>query len=282
MARRSAHTVALGQALEAAAQRAAAHADLHVARDPIRFPRRYRALPDIEAAAVFAAQLAFGRVELFGPVLERLFTEMDAAGGPAAWCRACADGAHRDGPPLVYRWFTRVDFVALGVAVGRVQRAGSLADAFPTLEAGVARLRAEAPVADAGPWFTTWFAAPGGGSAAKRWCMFLRWMVRTGAPDLGVWTHIAPSALVMPLDTHVLRIAQLTGLTERRTAGWATAVDITERLRAFDPADPVRFDFALAHLGISDGCASAPTPACERCALRTVCRVWAPSPRRAG
>lgn len=280
MPRRSPRDAALAAALEAA--HASAHAELHVARDPVRFPRRYRALADIEAAAVFAAQLAFGRVTLFGPVLDALFAEMDAAGGPAAWCAACADGAHRDGPPLVYRWFTRRDFVALGVAVGRVQREAPLADAFPTLAAGVARMHRAAPVADAGPYFRTWFAMPGAGSACKRWCMFLRWMVRREAPDLGVWTHLRPAELVMPIDTHVLRIAQLTGLTERRAADWTTALEVTARLRAFAPEDPVRYDFALAHLGISDGCTGERAAACADCGLRAVCRAWGPSGRTAG
>lgn len=272
MPRRSAREAALAAALDAACRDASTVA--HVARDPVRFPRRYTALADVEAAAVFAAQLAFGRVTLFGPVLEGIFAEMDAAGGPAAWCAACAEGAHRDGPPVVYRWFTRRDFVALGVAIGRVQREAPLADAFPTLAEGVARLRDAAPSDQAGPYFRTWFAVPGAGSACKRWCMFLRWMVRREAPDLGVWTHLRPADLVMPIDTHVLRIAQLTGLTDRRAADWATALEVTARLRAFAPEDPVRYDFALAHLGISDGCTGARAEPCVRCGLRAVCRVW--------
>jgi uncharacterized protein (TIGR02757 family) len=104
--------------------------------------------------------------------------------------------------------------------------------------------------------------------------MFLRWMVRRGAPDLGVWTHLDPAALTMPVDTHVLRIAQLTGLTTRKTADWKTAVEITDRLRAYAPEDPTRFDFALAHLGISSGCTGQKSAACDGCALKLVCRIW--------
>jgi endonuclease III len=106
--------------------------------------------------------------------------------------------------------------------------------------------------------------------------MYLRWMVRREAPDLGLWRHLDPADLVMPVDTHVLRIAQLTGLTDRKAANWKTAVEITARLRVFSPSDPVRYDFALAHLGISAGCTGAVSPACEGCAMRPVCRVHAP------
>ncbi len=276
----------LHRALEAAYARASADLGARVDRDPVRFPMRYATQverggragaerrADVEIAAVYASQLAFGRVDLFGPVLERLFAEMDAAGGPAAWCRDCAAGRKDAGDPLVYRWFSRRDFVALGVALARVQAAEGLAQAFTTLEGGIARLRALAPMSAGGPHFATWFAAPSGGSACKRWCMFLRWMVRREAPDLGVWSHFEPAMLTMPVDTHVLRIAQLTGLTARKTADWKTAVEITDRLRAYAPADPTRFDFALAHLGISAGCTGEESPSCEGCALKLVCRIW--------
>lgn len=272
-----------------------------LARDPLRFPRRYldRDPADLEIAAVFAALLAFGRVELFGAVLERLFAEMDEAGGPAAWCARCVDGPVPTGHPLVYRWFGRTDFVALGVALHRLSAAEGLAAAFSGgLEHGVTRLRALAPrpgAPTAGPgrddlasiaatspqaqavpgrFFDTWFPVPSSGSACKRWCMFLRWMVRTGAPDLGRWTHLSPAQLVMPVDTHVLRIARLTGLTARKTADWKTALEITGRLRAFAPDDPTRYDFALAHLGISSGCTGSRSPACDGCGMRSVCRAF--------
>ncbi len=283
---RTARGGALHQALEAAFVRACADLSARVERDPLRFPRRYamRAAPDgtaaaerladVEIAAVFASQLAFGRVDLFGPVLERLFAEMDAVGGPAAWCKGCAAGQRDSGDPLVYRWFSRRDFVALGVALARLQAAEGLAAAFTTLEAGISRLRALAPMAAGGPHFGTWFATPSGGSACKRWCMFLRWMVRSGAPDLGVWTQLEPATLTMPVDTHVLRIAQLTGLTARKTADWKTAVEITDRLRGYAPEDPTRFDFALAHLGISSGCTGQKSTSCEACSLKLVCKIW--------
>ncbi len=265
----------LKRALDAACAQAATLVDEQVARDPVRFPKAYlpKSQGDAEIAGVFAAQLAFGRVDLFGPVLERLFAEMDTVGGPRAWVAACAEGGIGDGDPLVYRWFGRADFIALGVALGRLQAAEGLGAAFTDMESGIVRLHALAPVDTAGKFFTTWFARPSQGSACKRWCMFLRWMVRQEAPDLGIWTHLDPARLVMPVDTHVLRIAQLTGLTERKAANWKTAVELTERLRAFSPKDPVRYDFALAHLGISAGCTGDVSPACEGCAMRRACRV---------
>jgi uncharacterized protein (TIGR02757 family) len=68
--------------------------------------------------------------------------------------------------------------------------------------------------------------------------------------DCGLWTRVRPSRLVLPLDTHLLRVVAALGWTRRKTAGWAMALEVTERLRRLDPDDPTRFDFALCRLGI--------------------------------
>ena len=77
----------------------------------------------------------------------------------------------------------------------------------------------------------------------------------------------------MPVDTHVLRIGQFLGLTKRKDASWKTAVDITKSLKSLDAADPTRFDFALAHVGISSGCAGKRgLAACGNCAICAIFR----------
>jgi uncharacterized protein (TIGR02757 family) len=92
------------------------------------------------------------------------------------------------------------------------------------------------------------FPSPLGGSACKRLNLFLRWMVRREGVDLGVWRRPAPWQLVLPLDTHTHAIARRLRFTRYRSPGWAMAVDITRRLRRFDPDDPVKYDFALYRL----------------------------------
>ena len=72
--------------------------------------------------------------------------------------------------------------------------------------------------------------------------------------DLGWFHPVRPDQLVVPLDTHVARIGGNLGLTRRRTADWTMAAQITDGLRALDPADPVRYDFAISRLGILDKC----------------------------
>ena len=92
-------------------------------------------------------------------------------------------------------------------------------------------------------------SAPKQGSACKRINMFLRWMVRNDGIDLGIWKNISPAQLVCPLDLHVSRVAKKFGLIDRPNADWTSALQLTERLREFDPADPVKYDFALFAMG---------------------------------
>jgi uncharacterized protein (TIGR02757 family) len=68
--------------------------------------------------------------------------------------------------------------------------------------------------------------------------------------DCGVWRSVSPSRLVLPLDTHLIRVVRALGWTRRASPGWPMALEATARLRRLDPADPVRFDFALSRLGI--------------------------------
>ncbi len=87
-------------------------------------------------------------------------------------------------------------------------------------------------------------------SACKRFFMYLRWMVREDNIDLGLWSFISPSQLLIPLDTHIFKTAQDLGLTSRNSPSFLAAVEITEALRGFCPQDPVKYDWALSHVGI--------------------------------
>lgn len=95
-------------------------------------------------------------------------------------------------------------------------------------------------------------ATPARGSACKRLCMYLRWMVRPGPVDFGLWTSITPAELICPLDTHVARVAHRLGLLTREKSDWKAALELTSALRTLEPSDPVRYDFALFSLGADE------------------------------
>ncbi len=91
---------------------------------------------------------------------------------------------------------------------------------------------------------------PGSNSSYKRLNLYLRWMVRKDEIDLGVWKSIETSKLIMPLDVHVHRVARHLKLVERKSADLKFAIKLTDRLKQFDPEDPVKYDFALCHIGV--------------------------------
>jgi uncharacterized protein (TIGR02757 family) len=97
-------------------------------------------------------------------------------------------------------------------------------------------------------------SSPSQKSTCKRLNMFLRWMVRKDdrGVDFGIWDRIKPADLIMPCDLHVDRVARKLNLITRKQTDWQTAVELTERLREFDPLDPVKYDFALFGLGIEE------------------------------
>jgi uncharacterized protein (TIGR02757 family) len=102
--------------------------------------------------------------------------------------------------------------------------------------------------------------------------MFLRWVVRPAdGIDLGIWRGVSPSQLVIPVDTHISRICSYLNFTTRTSTDWRMASEITESLRGLDPADPVKYDFSLAHLGISEKCDGADPLRCLVCAIRGIC-----------
>ena len=93
---------------------------------------------------------------------------------------------------------------------------------------------------------------PHNGGAMKRMCMFLRWMVRKGPVDLGIWNFISPSELYIPLDVHVGRISRQTGLLTRKANDFKSVIELTENLKKFCPNDPVKYDFAMFGYGVNN------------------------------
>lgn len=267
--------------------------DDRVERDPIRYPRRYSDHRDVEIAAIVAALLAYGQVDVLVRSVGRVLNIADQHGGPLALALAPDAVRARALSGVVYRWNRGEDFALLFAALGAAVReygtveqlfaafrrpgpdalASALNGAVPWLHAAARRAGAAMGWGDEVA-MRAWFARPAGGSACKRWCMAMRWLVRptTEGVDLGLWRSFSPAELMLPLDVHTLRISGWLGLTARRDGSWRTVEEVTAALRAVDPEDPVRFDFALAHLGISGMCRGYRHPdACPRCPLNDCC-----------
>lgn len=263
-----------------------------LARDPLSVPLAYPDPLDREVAAFVAAHLAYGRVE---PMIRAVRAALAPLGvRPAAWLRErpLPEAREELGRALAgwaWRFHTGADLAAWLLAWKRLDAesggglephllpvAGEAPDA--ALSRLVRRLRGELP-GTYGSRFS--LPDPLEGAACKRWRMFLRWMVRSGWPDLGLWTRYPAAGLVIPLDTHVARISRFIGLSRRATPDGRMARDITEALRRLDPADPLRYDFALSHLGILGDCPGVRRRStCAACPLYSVCRAGSASAGR--
>lgn len=261
-------------------------ASARIGFDPVELPHRYARREDVEVSALLSASLAYGRADLFKPKLERLLAAMGES--PADFAAHFDPRSHRrvfEG--FVYRFNLASDVALLVAAMGSTLREkGSLGAAFPlelplqvALTAFVGGLRdhpRQAIVRELGPvrGLDHLLPDPARGGSCKRLLLFLRWMSRgPDAVDFGLWP-LPPARLVIPLDTHIGRISRLLGLTARKDLSWRTAEEITASLRRLDPLDPVKYDFALCHYGMSGVCPAKPVRAnCERCMLRAECRV---------
>lgn len=254
--------------------------------DPIEFPGRYANPRDVEVAGLLGAALAYGRADLFKPKVDGLLAQMGRSPSDYVAALTVARAAKLlDG--FVYRFNLAADLGVLLLGMGAVLRErGSLEAAFEG-ETQHARLAAlTRTVREAAPakqivkamgrtrGLAHLLPSPLGPGAAKRLNLYLRWMVRgPDGTDFGVWKRIAPSQLVIPLDTHVMRMAKLLGLTARNDASWRTAEEVTASLRLLDADDPVRYDFALCHYGMSGACPAVPVREnCVRCELKVACR----------
>ena len=261
-------------------------------QDPITVVLAYGSPLDQEVAAFVAAHLAYGRVE---PMIRAVRAALAPLGPrPAEWLRGTSEAAiQKDlGQALAcwaWRFHTGPDLVAWLLAWKRLDRDsghGLEAHLLPAssetpdeaLSRLVQRLRLELPAT-----YGTRFSLPDplAGAACKRWRMFLRWLVRTSWPDLGLWTHYPVDQLIIPLDTHVARVSRFIGLSRRATPDGRMAQEITASLRRLDPADPLRYDFALSHLGILGDCPGVrKRSTCAECPLYTVCRAGSESAAR--
>lgn len=253
--------------------------------DPVGLVHAFRDPLERELVGLLAASFAFGNAKALRAkiaiVLEALGPEpLVTAGKPKLLAKRLATFRHR-----VY---TGPDVVALLVGARRVQRRfGSLGKAFEAsfgegasfddaCDAFVRAIRAAGGL-DARTSYGSKhiLVGPRGKSAAKRLMLYLRWMIRAeDGVDFGLWS-IAPKHLVIPLDVHIHKIARNIGLTDRPTASWMAAREITRHLARIDEVDPVKYDFSLCHLGMVQRCPSERDAVkCEGCGIRPVCRHW--------
>jgi uncharacterized protein (TIGR02757 family) len=229
----------------------------YVHPDPVELLYAYDDPADREIAALVAASLAYGRV---AQILRSVSCVLERMGArPRQFVQgASADRLRRLFGDFRHRFQTGRELAALLWALkALLRRHGGLNEFFlaatdPTAETVLPALGSLAGELNAavGGACGHLLPDPTRGSACKRLHLFLRWMVRRDGVDPGGWTGVSPAKLIVPLDTHMHRIAALLGATRRRTLDLRTAQEVTAAFRAVSPGDPARYDFALTRFGI--------------------------------
>ncbi|MFK7847973.1 MAG: TIGR02757 family protein [Rhodothermales bacterium] len=226
-----------------------------ILEDPISIPHGFDAPEDQEIIGLFASLLAWGQRKTILNKLEELCERMDFK--PARFvydfdinrdAHHLAGFKHRTFQPEDAVWLTKnlslvlrqhksiehaFDYFQSTGTNGLESGIQGLSDLLFSIDAGTpARLRKH-------------LARPASGSACKRFCMYLRWMVRPGPVDLGIWTAVKPDQLVLPLDVHAGRQARVLGMLDRTQNDWRAALELTNNCVKICPEDPARYDYAF-------------------------------------
>jgi len=232
-----------------------------IADDPIQIPHDFSKKQDIEIAGFFASIFAWGqRITIINKSRDFLGR---MGKDPHEFILN-----HRDEDRLIFsdfkhRTFQPVDAYAfLEFLQKQYRKHDSLEHSFvnhlqpgaETVEDALIGFRYEF-ISQSGALQRTFkhLSSPQTGSSCKRLNMFLRWMVRKDdrGVDFGIWEKIQPSQLCLPLDVHVDRVARKLNLLNRKQTDWKAVIELTSRLKEYDPKDPARYDFALFGMSLS-------------------------------
>jgi uncharacterized protein (TIGR02757 family) len=236
------------------------HTSDFIASDPVSIPHRFSATEDIEVSGFLTATISWGQRTTILKNAEGLMMMMDYA--PFDFVSHASALELRRLDTFVHRTFNGTDAKAFVRSLRKVYGehggpqalfSGGLNAHGNNMGHAIRHFRDVFLKEAKSPRTSKHVADPTSGSAAKRINMFLRWMVRkdsTGV-DFGIWNSISPSVLMCPLDVHSGRVARALGLLSRKQDDWMAVEQLTASLRKFDPADPVKYDYALFGAGVS-------------------------------
>lgn len=254
--------------------------------DPVGYVWEYEDPADQEVVALIASTLAYGRVELLRKAIAAVLRPLGAH--PAHYLRT-----RHDAPQIlatlhegfVYRMTRGPDVADLITAIAKVLHehssleaaysAGYEGDHLSAASRFVQLLRSQRLRPDLARGFAYLLPDPARGSAAKRLHLFFRWVVRgPDEIDLGLWKIPTPAQLRMPLDTHTSRLCRYIGMTNRNAVDGRTVEEVTSALQKLAPDDPLRYDFALCHLGIARQCIHRRSADhCPGCPIERICTL---------
>ncbi len=253
--------------------------------DPLQFVYQYSNQADRELAALLAAMLAYGRVQQ----IQKSLTDLSGRMGDSPFEFVRNFDEHKRGElgGFKHRFTTGDDISDLLTLLKKVlNRHGSIEKFFvqgydyddeniiPALSKfcdSLLGMYAKTHNGHVPRGLAYLLPRPAAGSACKRLNLFLRWMVREDDVDTGLWSSIDKAKLIVPVDVHMSRLCRILGFYDHKTVSLAAAIKITESFAEIEPADPVKYDFALSRIGIVEGCTGSFRPECESCELLEFC-----------
>lgn len=254
--------------------------------DPLQFVYHYSSRADREIAGFLAAALAYGNVQQIEKSLNHLFEYMGKS--PSAFVRNIDAHKRTQLRDFKHRFTTGDDLSDLFELLRMVlEDFGGIEEYFaqgcqsgdatiiPALSKfcdSLCAIHAKRHGGRLSAGLKYLLVSPTRNSACKRLNLFLRWMVRADDVDTGLWKSIDKARLVVPVDVHISRLSKILGLYGRKTVSLAAAMDITRSFAEIEPADPVKYDFALSRVGIVENCDGRYRPACADCELLEFCR----------
>lgn len=225
--------------------------------DPIQFPHRFINPQDIEIAAFLASIFAYGNRKSFIKKLDELFKIMD--NNPLEFVLNFNINSLKN---FNYRFAKDFDIIEVFNILHKLykedrglkalfEHGWKLNNSILTMLQTVSDYFYLNIQNEVGMGFYHLIPNPKNGGAIKRMNLFLRWMVRKGPVDLGLWDFIPTAELLIPIDIHVARISREMGLLKRNSNDFKAVLELTKNLKQFNPNDPIKFDFAMFGLGVN-------------------------------
>ena len=232
-------------------------------KDPVWILHEFAEPKDIEIIALITSSYAYGQVDQINNFINKFLAKIDFKVHEfTSNYSEHKDKKYLEG--LYYRFNTEHDLSLLLKNIrNTIHKYGSLQDLFlkkydqsdanilPALQNFSKELNKEGKE---NSYYKYLIPYPGNNSTCKRLNLFLRWMIRKDEIDLGIWgDKIDKSKLIMPVDTHVYNVSRKLKMVKRKSYDLKFALELTERLKKLDKADPVKYDFAICHIGMDNG-----------------------------
>ncbi|MFA3782117.1 TIGR02757 family protein [Melioribacteraceae bacterium 4301-Me] len=234
-----------------------------ISPDPLEFLHRYKNYHDIEISGIISSVFAYGNVKQIINTLEKIHSIMNYE--PYKFVMNFHEKKNNNPfNGLKHRFYTSKDILILFSTLNKIynsygslkyffllyyfEKGKNLKETISFFSQNFLKIISKENELSVGLKFM--FPDPFKGSACKRMNLFLRWMVRKDELDFGLWHEIPKSKLVIPVDTHVAKICKKLKLTKKKVVSWEMAEEITDNLKKIDAKDPVKYDFAICHLGM--------------------------------